>query len=112
MFRKGLFFCSVLILLGSLDWLTTLVGIMCFGAVEINPFFAALTQTNIFVFSVVKLLLIVLIGGLFYKAGSFKGASIGCANFSGRVLDSGYFASLVFLSFVVTNNAIAIARIV
>ena len=112
MFRKGLFFCSVLILMGSIDWLTTLVGIMCFGAVEVNSLFAALTQMNIFAFSVVKLLIVFLIGGLFYKAGSFDGVSVGCSSFSGRVLDSGYFASLVLLSFVVTNNAIAIARVI
>jgi hypothetical protein len=112
MFRKGLFFCFVLILMGSMDWLTTVVGIVCFGAVEVNPLFASLTQMNIFAFSVVKLLTVVLIGSLFYKAGSFKGVSVGCSSFSGRVLDSGYFASLVLLSFVVTNNAIAIARVI
>ena len=112
MFRKGLFFSSVLILMGSIDWLTTVVGISCFGAVEVNPLFAALTQMNIFVFSVVKLLIVVLIGGLFYKAGSCKNVSIDCSSFSERVLDSGYFASLVLLSFVVTNNAIAIVRVI
>src|SRR4030067_2720945 len=109
MFRKGLFFCSVLILMGSIDWLTTVIGIVCFGAVEVNPLFAALTQMNLLAFSVTKLLTVVLIGGLFYKAGSFKGESVGCASFSGRGLDSGYFASLVLLLFVVANNAIAIA---
>src|SRR4030067_2991708 len=112
MFRKGLFFCSVLILMGCIDWLSTVVGIACFGAVEVNLLFAALTQMNIFAFSVVKLLTVVLIGGLFYKAGSFNGLSAGCSNLCGRVLDSGYFASLALLSFVVTNNAIAIARVI
>ena len=98
--------------MGSIDWLTTVVGIVCFGAVEVNPLFAALTQMNIFVFSIVKFLIVVLIGGLFYKGGSFKGVSVGCSSFDGRVLDYGYFASLVLLSFVVTNNAIAIVRVV
>src|SRR4030066_915947 len=98
MFRKGLFFCSVLILMGSIDWLTTVVGIVCFGAVEVNPLFAALTQMNIFIFSVVKLLIVILIGVLFYKAGSFKEASSGCSSFRGRVLDSGYFRSLALFS--------------
>ena len=107
-----MFFCSVLILMGSIDWLTSIVGIMCFGAVEVNPVFAAFTQMNILAFSVVKLLTVVLIGVLFYKAGLFKEASSGCSSFSGRVLDSGYFASLALLSFVVTNNAIAIARVI
>ena len=98
--------------MGSIDWLTTLVGIIFFGAVEVNPLFAALTQMDIFAFSVVKLFAVVLIGVMFYKAGSLKGVSIGFSSFSGRVLDSGYFASLVLLSFVVTNNAIVIARVI
>ena len=98
--------------MGSIDWLTTVVGILFFGAVEVNPLFAALTQINIFAFSIVKLLTVVLIGGFFYKAGSFNGGSPGCSSFGGRVLDSGYFAALVLLSFVVTNNAIAIARVI
>ena len=98
--------------MGSIDWLTTVVGIVCFGAVEVNPLFAALTQMNLLAFSVAKLLTVVLIGGLFYKVGSFERVSVGCPSFGRRVLDSGYFASLVLLSFVVTNNAIAIARVI
>jgi hypothetical protein len=112
MFRKGLFFCSVLILMGSLDWLTTLVGIVFFGAVEVNPLFATLTQTDLFVFSVVKLLAVVSVGGLFYKAVSLDFVSVGRSSFGRRVLDYGFFACMVLLSFVVANNVIAIANVV
>jgi hypothetical protein len=111
MFRKGSFFCFVLILMGSIDWLTTIVGVVFFGAVEINPLFAVLTQTNLVAFSVVKLLTVVSVGISFYKAGSFDYISVGCSSFSGRVLDYGFFVSLVLLSFVVTNNVIAIAKV-
>ena len=60
MFKKELLFCSALILMGILDWLTTVTGILCFGAVEVNPLFAGLTKTNILVCSEIKLSIVYL----------------------------------------------------
>jgi hypothetical protein len=54
--------------MGSMDWLTTIIGIVYFGAVESNPFMASLTSTSLVTFTVVKLATTVFVALLFYKA--------------------------------------------
>jgi len=110
MFKKELLFCSALILMGILDWLTTVTGILCFGAVEINPLFAGLTKANILVYSEIKLLLVVLTGFLFYKADNIEKMLRGNSHFGKRFLESGYFISLMALTAAVTNNIITVVR--
>jgi hypothetical protein len=53
---------------GSLDWLTTVIGIAYFGAVEGNPFMAQLTSSNLLVYSLIKLATTIVVGYIFYKA--------------------------------------------
>jgi hypothetical protein len=55
MVKKEVLFCTTLILIGTIDWLTTIIGIVFFGATETNPLLAGLTQSNMLIFSVVKL---------------------------------------------------------
>src|SRR3990170_7498498 len=56
------------ILIGSIDWLTTIIGISYFGAVESNPFMADMTRTSLVTFTAVKLTTTVLVALLFYNA--------------------------------------------
>ncbi len=103
-----------LILMGSMDWLTTIIGIMYFGAVEGNPFLADITQTSLPVFTVIKLCTTVMVALLFYKAEetllgtpdkstrSFKCARI--------VLRVAYVVATVVLLFAVLNNLIVVVR--
>jgi len=94
--------------MGFLDWLTTLLGVLYFGAVEVNPLFAGIINSNILVFSGIKLSTAVLIGFLFYK-GYAIGRMPGINAHLGKLfLYSGYFASLVALTVVVANNIIAV----
>jgi hypothetical protein len=111
MFKKELLCCFALILMGLLDWVTTVTGALCFGAVEINPLFAGLTNTNILLFSVIKLTAVVLTGLLFYKAGTIVTMVKSSSRLGKRALESGYALSLMMLTFVVTNNLITVARI-
>ena len=60
--------CLSIITVGSLDWLTTVIGITYFGAVEGNPLMAQLTSNNLFLYSIIKLLTTLIIGFIFYKA--------------------------------------------
>ena len=54
--RLAFLLSSVLVaFLGSLDCLTTVVGVLCFGGVELNPFIAELVHSDIAVFIVLKL---------------------------------------------------------
>lgn len=103
-----------LILMGSMDWLTTVVGIVFFGAVEGNPFLADITQTSLLMFTVIKLSTTVMVGLLFYKAEktllgtsdkttrSFKWARI--------ILRVAYIAATVLLLSAVLNNLIVVAH--
>jgi len=111
MFKKELLFCFALILMGILDWLTTVTGILCFGVVEINPLFAGLTKANILVYSEIKLSIVVLTGVLFYKADKIEKMLKSNSHLGKRVLESGYFISLMTLTIAVTNNIITVARI-
>ena len=57
-----------MILSGTMDWLTTIVGIGFFGALESNPFMAGLASTSLITFTVVKLSATLLVAFMFYKA--------------------------------------------
>jgi hypothetical protein len=103
-----------LILMGSMDWLTTIIGIVYFGAVESNPFLADITRTSLPVFTLIKLSTTVVIGLLFYKAEktlnetldkntrSFKYAHI--------ALRSAYIVALAFLFFAIINNLVVVVN--
>jgi hypothetical protein len=110
MFKKELLFCFALILMGILDWVTTVTGILCFGAVEINPLFAGLTKVNILVYSGIKLSMVVLVGFLFYKADKIEKMLKGNSHLGKRFLESGYVVSLMTLTVAVTNNIITVVR--
>ena len=53
---------------GSLDWLTTVIGITYFGAIEANPFMAQLTSSSLLLYSMIKLFTTIVVGFIFYKA--------------------------------------------
>lgn len=111
MFKKALALCLILILMGVLDWLTTILGVLYFGAVEINPLFAGIINSNILVYSGIKLAAAVLIGFLFYKGYAIEEA-LGINSHLGKVfLGSGYFASLLALTVVVANNIIVVVSV-
>ena len=107
-FKKALVLCLVLILMGFLDWLTTVLGVLYFGAVELNPLFASIINSNILVYSGIKLSAAVLIGFLFYKGYAIEKAP-GINSHLGKLcMGSGYFASVTALTVVVANNIIAV----
>lgn len=99
--------------MGSLDWLTTIVGIIYFGAVEGNPFLAGLAQSNLLVFSAIKLGTAFFVGFLFYQANKTLNQTEDkkSKRFLGTryLLIGAYLASLVFLLVAVLNNVLAVA---
>jgi len=103
--------CLILVLMGALDWLITVVGIVFFGASEVNPLFANLTQTNLLAFSGIKLSVTMLIGFMFYKGFQIEKTPRANPQLDKYFLQGGYFLSLAALSVVVTNNIIAIVGV-
>jgi hypothetical protein len=111
MLKKELVFFSAIILLGFLDWLTTVTGVLFFGAAEVNPLLSGLTRSSMLLFSVVKLSAVVLIGFAFYKAAAISKSTTNDWHFPGRLLDGGYSLTFLALTAVVANNMIAIFRL-
>jgi hypothetical protein len=97
--------------MGFLDWLTTVLGVLYFGAMEINPLFAGIIDSNILIFSGIKLAATVLIGFLFYKGYTIEKTPGINSHLGTLFLSSGYFASLMALTVVVANNIIAVVRV-
>jgi hypothetical protein len=103
-----------LVLMGSMDWLTTIIGVAYFGAVEGNPFLADITQTSLLAFTAIKLATTIIIGLLFYKAEktllripdkdtrSFKCTRI--------ILRVAYITATALLLVAVLNNLIVVAN--
>jgi hypothetical protein len=103
--KKELVLCSILILLGLLDLATTVIGTTYLGAVESNPLLSGIATTSPFIFSGLKLFAIIAIGLMFYKASIING---GAAN---RFLQFSYSFSLIFMTYVVTNNLLVVAKL-
>jgi len=104
----------ILFLMGYMDWLTTIVGIFYFGAVEVNPFFADITRTNLVAFTVIKLATTIFVVLLYYlgermllRLKGTKSQSFLCARL---VLRIGYLVITVILLSAILNNIIVISK--
>jgi hypothetical protein len=105
MFNKKRLFFTAIILLGSLDWLTTIIGIASNGSIEINPLLSGLTKSSMVVFSIVKLSADVVAAFAFYKA---EAISIGqtVKNF----LNGAFSVTCLIFVTVVVSNLLTITR--
>ncbi len=103
-----------LVLMGYMDWLTTIIGIFYFGAVEVNPLFAEITRTNLVAFTAIKLTTTMFVG-LFYYLGERmllrlkdkKSKSFLCARI---ILRGGYVVITAILLSAILNNIIVIGK--
>lgn len=97
-----------LVFMGSLDWLTTIIGITYFGAIEGNPFLADITGTSLTAFTAVKLSTTIIIGLMFYKAEKTLKKSADSTTRSFKcvhiMLRSAYIIATAFLLIAVLNN--------
>jgi hypothetical protein len=108
MIKKSWIFFFALVLIGFLDWLTTIFGITYFGASETNPLLVDLVSSNIMVFSAVKLFAVVTGGLAFYKAvGLSTDFNRG---FTKRFLDVGFSLTFLALVVVVFNNLVVVMK--
>jgi uncharacterized membrane protein len=106
--KKEILIFTTLIIAGFLDWLTTMVGITFFGANELNPLMAELTQTNLLAFSTLKLAAIVVVALLFFKASNMANKQSIDMAFTKKFLNAGYCTTFLALTAVALNNAVAI----
>jgi hypothetical protein len=103
-----------LVLMGSMDWLTTIIGIVYFGAVEGNPFLADIAGTSLPAFTAIKLSTTIIVGLLFYKAEKTllrtqdkNNRSFKCARI---MLRGAYVIATAFLLVAVLNNLLVVVK--
>lgn len=99
---------------GSLDWLTTIIGIVCFGAVEGNPFMAQIMSTSLFAYSAIKLFTTLIVGLIFYKAEKIlrtvDNKNSKAFNLTRVGLRFSYIAATAALLIAVLNNIFVVAQ--
>jgi hypothetical protein len=102
----------VLGFMGSMDCLTTVIGILYFGAVEYNPLLSGIINTNIGAFVALKLMTTVFVCLTFFqaekslmKSENKDSKSFRRARMLLRIAGAG---TIVFLVIVVTNNLIVL----
>ena len=103
-----------LILMGSMDWLTTIIGIVYFGAVEGNPFLSDITGTSLLAFTAIKLSTTIVVGLLFYKAEKtlLRTQDKGTRSFryARIVLRGAYIIATTLLLAAVVNNLLVVVK--
>ena len=109
--KKELLLFSAIILVGFLDWLTTVTGVLFFGATESNPFLSGLTKSSMLLFSGVKLSAVLLISFAFYKAAAICKSESNDWQFIKRFFYGGYSLTFLALTAIVGSNMLAIFRI-
>src|SRR5512136_3025390 len=105
-----------MVLSGTMDWLTTVIGIFFFGAIESNPFMAGFTANGLFTFTVVKLSITLVVAFLFHKADKTLLAEMNRKSrsftFSRITLKAAYIISTALLIAAVLNNLTVVLRAV
>jgi hypothetical protein len=98
----------ILIIMGFIDCLTTVIGVLYFGAEELNPLMAGIVSTNIGAFLALKISATFLMGGTYIlskrilnrtsnkESKSFK--------YSNRLIKVVYTGLIGFLLIVIINN--------
>jgi hypothetical protein len=104
--KENLIFATLL-MLGILDWLTTIMGVAFFGASEQNMILESFMQSNLFVFSIVKLSVVITVSLCLFKAVNLCKSNYNWVCTKG-VLNISYLLTAVSLMAVVSNNLLVI----
>jgi hypothetical protein len=98
----------LLVLMGSMDCITTVIGIFYFGAAELNPVMAGVVSTNLPAFVVLKLTTTLLVCLIFIQAEKIlmktQDKTSKAFSWTHRLLKVAYVGIIVFLVVVVVNN--------
>ena len=98
----------LIILLGSIDAITTVIGVLYFGAAELNPLMNGIVNTSILAFVALKITATFLIGFTYILAKRTLNKTIDKESrtfrYSNRLMKVAYLGLIVFLVIVVANN--------
>jgi hypothetical protein len=100
--------------MGSMDCATTVVGILYFGAVELNPFLTGIVNANLTAFIALKLTTTVFITLIFRQAEKIlmqtRNKNSRAFTWTHNLLRAAYVGIVLFLLIVVANNVIVLAK--
>jgi hypothetical protein len=103
-----------LFLMGSMDWLTTMIGIVYFGAVEGNPFIANVVSASLPAFTAIKLSTTIIIAFLFHKADKMllktQDKNTRSFRYTRFMLRGAYIMATALLLFAVLNNLLIVVK--
>ncbi len=99
----------LLIIMGSLDCLTTVIGITFAGAKEMNPFMAAIVNSNIGAFLAIKIVSTFVVAFSYIVARqvlSMTDKKTRIFQYFSKLIKIVYVGLIVFLVVVVVNNVL------
>ncbi len=103
----------LLALLGSMDCLTTVIGILYFGGVELNPLLSGLVKTNLPAFIFIKLATTASVCLFFVQAERIlkqtPNKSTRAFSWTQKILRISPAGVIIFLVIVVSNNILILA---
>lgn len=99
-----------IMLLGSIDCLTTVIGVLYFGAAELNPFLTGIISASIWAFLALKVSATFFIGFTFIMAhrmlNKTPDKTTKSYRYSSKIMKAACAGLMVFLIVVVANNLI------
>lgn len=106
--KSDVFPSFMLILMGSIDCLTTVIGVLYFGAAELNPLMTGIVSTNIAAFLALKISSTFLIGLTYILAKRSLNRTLNKESksfkYSNNLLKVVYAGLMIFLFIVIVNN--------
>ena len=112
--RKELIPSLLVIVMGTIDCVTTIFGVLYSGAQELNPLMAGMVSTNVGAFLAVKIGATVTIALTYvfarYVLMRMPDKSGKAFNYSLKVLTIGYAGIIGFLALAVANNILILIR--
>ncbi len=110
--RIGTFPSLMLMLMGSMDCLTTVIGIAYFGAIECNPLMSGIISINLPAFVALKLITTAVVCLIFIQAEKIlmktQNKNTRAFATTKRILRVAFVGTIAFLAIVVTNNLIVL----
>jgi len=108
---KAFVVLAIVFLLGYLDWLTTVVGLLFCGGTELNPILSGLTKSSMLVFSATKLVAVALAGFASYKAVDITMHAKNNWRLMNKFVNGGISIIVLGLIVLVANNVMVVFKL-
>ncbi len=108
--KPAIFPSFILFLMGALDCITTVIGVMYYGAAELNPLMTGIVNSSIPAFILIKISATVLIASTYFIAKRTLDTAVNKETrffrYSSFGMKAAYAGLAIFLAVTVANNLI------